>query len=118
MLAELLSLEDVVRNIALPAVDVPVGMADGVVPDHWIHANIAGLHRWIPRAPMAWTFGVISRTPGPTPLRHGAPGSAWAAPCASAKPAVATPRDISAPAAIRFNICVVPTVFLTLSTGA
>jgi hypothetical protein len=60
------SLEDVLSDVALPVVDVPVGVADVVVPNHWIHTEIAGLHRRIPWAPTTWAGWVVFRTSGPT----------------------------------------------------
>jgi hypothetical protein len=60
-----LSLENVLSHIALPEIDVPVGVADIRVPNHWVHPKIAGLHRWIPRAPTTWAGWVVLRTAGP-----------------------------------------------------
>ena len=61
-------------HVALPAVDVPVGVADVVVPDHRVHPKIAGLHRRIPWAPMAWAGWVFLRTAGPCSQRHSITG--------------------------------------------
>ena len=66
------SLEDVVSHVALPAVDVPVGVADVVVPDHRIHRDISGLHRRISRAPMARARWVLLGTSGPCTQWYGA----------------------------------------------
>ena len=80
-----LTLEYVLSDIALPVIDVPVRVADVVVPNHRVHTKIAGLHRRIPRTPMTWTGGVVFRAPGPrTPHRHRCVGKGL---CASDQPA-------------------------------
>ena len=59
------SFKNVLSNIALPVVDVPIGVADVVVPNHWVDTKITGLHRRIPWAPVTWAGWVVIRTAGP-----------------------------------------------------
>ena len=50
-----ISLPNVFRNLALPGVHVPVGVANTVIPNNAVHTNVAGLrgtHPWAsPRLP-------------------------------------------------------------------
>ena len=64
------SLEDVVRDVALAGVHVEVRVADIVVPNHRIHLDVSGLHRGIARAPTTWAGGAVRRAPWPTSQWH------------------------------------------------
>jgi hypothetical protein len=60
-----ISLKDVLSDIALPMLDVPVGVADVGVPDDRVHPKIAGLHRRISWAPVTWACRVVLGAAGP-----------------------------------------------------
>lgn len=60
-----IALKNVSSNVSLPRRDVPVGMADIRVPNHWVHPKIAGLHRGVPWAPVTWPRWMSIRTAGP-----------------------------------------------------
>jgi hypothetical protein len=64
------SLKNVLRDVALPRSDVPIGMADIRVPDDRVHTKITGLHRRISWAPVTWPFWVVVRATGPSFLRQ------------------------------------------------
>ena len=81
-----LTLENVLSDIALPVIHVPVRVTDVVVPNHWVHTKIAGLHRWIPRTPMTWTGGVVLRAPGPRPPQRHRCGKGLGASWAQSRP--------------------------------
>jgi hypothetical protein len=65
------SFKNVLSNVALPVVDVPVGVADVVVPNYWIHTEVAGLHRGIPWAPATGPGWVVFWAAGPGFQRYG-----------------------------------------------
>ena len=49
------SVPNVLGDIALPVVDVPILVADVVVPNNWVHPNVSGGHRRITGAPSVWS---------------------------------------------------------------
>jgi hypothetical protein len=85
-----LAFKDVVRDVALPVVDVPVGVADVVVPDDRVHTKVAGLYRGIPGHQRHGPDGLFSGQPGQEPSGAGPPGKAWATPAPT--PRVASPK--------------------------
>jgi hypothetical protein len=60
-----ISLKNVLGDIALPMLDVPVGVADAGVPDDRVHPKIARLHRRIPWTPVTWACRVVLGAAGP-----------------------------------------------------
>ena len=70
-----LTLEDVVRDVALSAVDVPIGVADALIPDHGVDTFVAGLHRRVSRAPVARARWVFLGASGPRAHRQRGNGS-------------------------------------------
>ena len=69
-----ISLKNVLRNVALPRPDVPVGVTDVVVPDDRVYSKIAGLHGRIPGAPVTRTFRMVLRAARPGLRRRNALG--------------------------------------------
>jgi hypothetical protein len=66
-----ITLENILSNIALAEVDVPVGVADAVVPNYWVRDVVPGLNRRVPWAPVTWSLWVVVGTAGPRTERHG-----------------------------------------------
>src|SRR5271166_6936847 len=58
-----ISLKNVMSNISLARLDLPVGVADIRVPNHRVHTKITGLHRGVPWAPVTWPRWVVIRPP-------------------------------------------------------
>jgi hypothetical protein len=60
-----ISLKNIRSDIALPGLDVPVGVADIRVPDDRVHTKITGLHGRISWAPATWACRVVFWAAGP-----------------------------------------------------
>jgi hypothetical protein len=55
----IISIPNVLSNIALAEVDVIVGVAETVIPPYWVGDMITGRRQWLPWAPVTWALWVV-----------------------------------------------------------
>ena len=61
----IVSVPDILGDISLAEIDVIVGVADVVIPNHRVGDVITGRRQGLPRAPAAWPLRVVVRAAGP-----------------------------------------------------
>ena len=61
----IISIPNILGDIALPEVNIVVGVADIVVPNYRVGDVVAGRRQGLPRAPLARPLRVVVRAAGP-----------------------------------------------------